>query len=384
MVPSPQPEPERLAASLRDPELAALFPGSFLRLTARFDALVNAACRAVLEGVGAWPDEGGVDPDALAEARAVPGRARGPLRYCFRKLRDSGLLREAGGSFVPAGAGPSPFAPLFRSFVEAAPEAASSAEIVSILVEQSPAFFAGTMTGEEILFSPSRLPLWFRYFSNANPLYAVNNHLGALVLGRRLAGPDATVVEVGGGAGSAAEAALPRLAGKISRYRFTEVVPTFLRRGERAARAVAPPGIRVEASRLDMTRPWAAQGIDAASCEAVYSVNCFHVAPDLDAVLAEAFAALAPGGLLVLSECVKPGNPFRPIYVDFIFEFLSSFSNVRTHPIRRPASGFLSPAAWRESLAAAGFADVEVTPDVESLAADYPDFFVAAVSARRP
>ncbi len=133
-----------------------------------------------------------------------------------------------------------------------------------------------------------------------------------------------------------------------------------------------------------MTKPWEAQGVEPGSCDAVYAVNCFHVAPDLDAVLAEAHAALSPGGVLVLSECVKPGDPRRPIYVDFVFEFLGSFTGAVTHPERRPVHGFLSPSAWRASLAHAGFAGVRFVPDVERLSASYPDFFVAAVAATRP
>jgi SAM-dependent methyltransferase len=195
----------------------------------------------------------------------------------------------------------------------------------------------------------------------------------------------AAVLEIGGGAGSAAEKALERLSLRIERYHFTELVPTFLRRGERAARAAAAgSATRVETGKLDMTRPWAEQGIEAATYDAVYSVNCFHVAPDLEEVLRQALAALRPGGWLVLSECVKPRDPFRAIYVDFIFEFLASFTKVSTHPEKRPVHGFLSPAAWRASLGSAGFGTVEVIPDVEELAEKFPNFFVAAVAAQKP
>ena len=34
-------------------------------------------------------------------------------------------------------------------------------------------------------------------------------------------------------------------------------------------------------------------------------------------------------------------------YVELIFDFLESFTNVRTHPERRPRHGFLTPDAWR-------------------------------------
>jgi SAM-dependent methyltransferase len=253
---------------------------------------------------------------------------------------------------------------------------------VTLLVEEAPAFFAGTKSGEEILLAPNRLPLWIRYFSNENVLYAINNALGAEILSRSVP-PGAAVLEVGGGCGSAAEAALRRLGAGLARYRFTEVVPAFARRGERAARAAAARATLVEAGRLDMTSPWEAQGVEPGSFDAVYSVNCFHVASDLGFVLAEARAALKPGGTVVVSECIRPTVSGRPTHVEFVFDFLESFTKVKTDPLLRPTHGFLTPDAWRRSFVAAGFPVVEVVPDVDHLARHYPDFFVGTVVARR-
>jgi SAM-dependent methyltransferase len=279
--------------------------------------------------------------------------------------------------------GPPPVSILAAELAATEPDAAVGAEIVSLLADEGAAFFRGEKTGEEILFSPVRLPLWIRYFSNANILYAINNTLGAETLTRVLPASGAEVLEIGGGCGSAAEAALQRLGPRVSRWRFTELVPTFARRGERAARAAAGPGTLVEAAKLDMTKPWEAQGALPGSFDAVYSVNCFHVAPDLGFVLAEARSALKPGGVVVVSECVKPGANPPPSYVDFVFDFLASFTNVALDPVLRPNHGFLSPAAWRASFAAAGFTDVEAFPDVDAVAARFPKFFVGALVARR-
>jgi hypothetical protein len=69
--------------------------------------------------------------------------------------------------------------------------------------------------------------------------------------------------------------------------------------------------------------------------------------------------------------------------VDFVFDFLTSFTDVMLDPVLRPNHGFLSPAAWRASLASAGFRDVIVLPDVDAVAARFPKFFVGALVARR-
>ena len=405
-----------VSAAIDDPAIRALFSERFLIATEIYDALVNAACWKLLGDIGARPGPGpGGERDEENLLAQYPERARPVLHYMIEKLVDAGfLLRGSGGAFA-AGVAPTPpdaaaplhllrkssstislaetpealngppsVASLAAELASVEPDAAVGAEIVSLLADEGAAFFRGEKTGEEILFSPVRLPLWIRYFSNANILYAINNTLGAETLTRVLPASGAEVLEIGGGCGSAAEAALQRLGPRVSRWRFTELVPTFARRGERAARAAAAPGTLVEAAKLDMTKPWAAQGVASDSFDAVYSVNCFHVAPDLGFVLAEARAALKPGGVIVVSECVKPGANPPPSYVDFVFDFLASFTDVMLDPVLRPNHGFLQVSAWRASFAAAGFTDVEVFPDVDAVAARFPKFFVGAAVARRP
>lgn len=378
----PSPDHAGILAAIGDPELARPFTDRFLEATRLYDALVDAAAWRILEEADLLPPAEGRSARAAASELRLGAQAAHVASTLLGKLADAGYLSREGDLLRPSGVHPTGAAEAAAALREGIPEAAVGADIVEVLVSEAPSFFRGERTGEEILFAPNRLPLWFRYFSNENVLYSVNNVLAAEALARVLPATGASVLEIGGGAGSAAEAILRRLGARASRYHFTEVVPTFLRRGERAARAAAAPQTAVAAAKLDMTLPWAEQGIAPASFDAVVAVNCFHVAPDLGFVLAQARQALRAGGAVVLSECVKPLDPFRPIYVDFVFSFLTSFTNVVTDPVSRPAPGFLSPAAWRASFAAAGFPRVDFLPDAEAVARLYPDFFVAAVVAR--
>lgn len=372
-----------LSALIPDPEVRALFTWPFLRASEVFDELVDAASAEVLRRAGAWPVGNGTDPAALVASRGWAPRSLPLVAFVHRKLAAAGFLETDGGTYAASGREPGDLAALEAELAAVDLDSAVAGEAVRILVEEAGAFLAGERTGEEILFRPDRLPLWFRYFSNRNLLYSVNNTLGALALSRVLPQSGGRVLEIGGGAGSAAEAALARLGGRVSRYLFTEVVPTFARRGERAARAAAAPGVAVDAAKLDMTKPWAPQGAEPGAFDAVYSVNCFHVAPDLSAVLDEARQALAPGGWLVVSECVRPLGNEQPIYVELVFDLLESFTQVALDPVARPTHGFLTPAAWRESLRRAGFVDVTFLPDAEELARSYPSFFASAVAARK-
>jgi SAM-dependent methyltransferase len=254
--------------------------------------------------------------------------------------------------------------------------------------QHAPEFLRGEKTGEEILFSPARLPLWFDYFSNDNLLYQINNRLGAEAVFRALPhGRRATVVEIGGGSGSAALAVAERLLRdasleRIGRYVFSEIVPTFLRRAERALKARCP-GLSIEYLRLDMDRDFDVQGVPRGIADVVYSVNTVHIARDLNATLARIRETLKPGGAAVFSECVRPFAG-QPIYVEFVFNFLENFTGVATDAATRPNHGFLTPDNWRKAFEKAGFEKPEILPNVEELARHYDSFFVAAVTARRP
>jgi SAM-dependent methyltransferase len=375
---------ERLRAAIADGRVRDLFTFRFLAATETFDRLVDAAAHHVLASLGALPPATGVTVQETKKALSIPWRRTVPLRFLYDKLADAGILSRRDGRYFPGTAPAEDVESVAAELAALEPGAAVAAEIVRTLVEEAPRYFRGEATGDEILFSPQRLPLWLRYFSNANLLYAINNTLGAEALSRLApAGGGAfEILEVGGGCGSAAEEALRTLGPRVSRYRFTEVAETFARHGERAARAAASPSTLVESSRLDMTSPWAAQGIEPGTFDVVYSVNCFHVAPDLDFVVSEAARALKPGGTVVVSECVRPTKLARPIYVEFVFNFLDSFTDVVTDPVKRPTHGFLTPAAWRATFEAAGLGDVRIIPDVDAVAEEYPDFVVGAVLAR--
>src|SRR6266545_836644 len=308
-----------------------------------------------------------------ARRRGIPlgGRDAEGNRVPRRGVASSGRPRpaEAASRAIDAGSLP-PFA------------------VVRAMVEHVPEFLRGEKTGEEILFCPARLPLWFEYFSNDNLLYQINNRLGAEAVARALPrGATATVVEVGGGSGSAALAVAERFSrdarlSRIARYVFSEIVPTFLRRAERALKS-RYPGLPVEYVGLDMDRDFQEQGVPRGIADVVYAVNTVHVARDLNATLAQIRETLKPGGAAVFSECVRPFEG-QPIYVEFVFNFLENFTGVATDAATRPNHGFLTPDNWRKAFEKAGFEEPEILPDVEELAKHYDAFFVAAVTARRP
>lgn len=373
----------RLRAAVADERVRELFPYRFLAANETFARLVDATAYGILDAIGALPGAAGTSVAQAKKQLSIPWRRTVPLNFLYERLSDTGILERENGKYYFA-ARPQEFADVAAELAAREPGAAVAVEILRTLVDEAKTYFAGQASGDEILFAPDKLPLWLKYFSNDNLLYAINNTVGAEALSR-LAPADGgafEILEIGGGCGSAADQALRALGPAVTRYRFTEVAETFARHGDKAARAAAAPSTVVETARLDMTASWEAQGVEPGTFDVVYSVNCFHVAPDLDFVIGEAAKALRPGGAVVVSECVRPTKLARPIHAEIIFDFLDSFTDVMTDPVRRPTHGFLTPAAWRATFEAAGLGDVTVLPDVDAIAEEYPDFVVGAVTAR--
>jgi SAM-dependent methyltransferase len=382
-----------LLARIPDPEVRSLFSHEFILCSEEFDRFTTDVLLNLVRDLGL--DEplrrGTTVADVLAEKGYAP-RAEIPIRWFFKKLAAEEHLNVVGSgpraSFQARG--PLPAGDPDRAEARSRsidPRSAPPFAVVRAMLEHVPAFLHGEKTGEEVLFSPAKLPLWFDYFSNDNLLYQINNRLGAEAVFRALPhARAATIVEIGGGSGSAAlavaerlsrDAALPR----VGRYVFTEIVPTFLRRAERSIKARYPT-LPAEFQKLDMDQGFGEQGLPPAIADVVYAVNTVHIAKDLNATLGRVRETLKPGGVAVFSECVRPFEG-QPIYVELVFNFLQNFTGVATDPATRPNHGFLTPDNWRNAFRVAGFERPEILPDVEELARHYDAFFVAAVSARK-
>src|SRR4029450_1863201 len=291
----------------------------------------------------------GSPPHVAARARLQPGRALIPLDWILQQLATRHILeREHAAEGIRWRRTPGPLPAL-------APDPIREEQAgldPSWLPAYSPAetvardyvrFLRGEVTGEEILFSPARFRLWIDYFSNAHGLYAVNNRVGPIAVMEWLRYPEATILELGGGLGSAACALLERLEaagclGVLGAYHFTEFVPAFLRRGQQALQRRFPdlPGLTF--ALLDMNRPFEPQGVAPCRRSVVYAVNTLPVARDLGFTLGEIRATLAPGGRLILSECVRM-QPGQPVNAEFIFNLMSTCrSRAPGHP-GEPAAG---------------------------------------------
>jgi SAM-dependent methyltransferase len=371
-------------------ELLPLFDDLFVGSCALFEEYVHRLSVQVVRhtGLDAAGREPGTPGEIAARAGLDPARAAVTVGWLLAMLASGGRAVRGGDGRYTIPAAPADLDP--REMADAQerldPSSLPSYRMAALAATLYPSVLRGAASGEETLFAPERIGAWFEYFSNDNRIYAISNRIGAFAAERALRGDGGPVLELGGGLGSGTAACLERFTetGRLSAvrsYRFTEVAPSFLRRGQRRL-AGRFPGVPFSFVRLDMDRPFAEAGIVEGAFAIVYGVNTLHVARDLEFTLAEVRRALAPGGALVLSECVRP-FPGRPVYIEFLFNLLEAFRAPRLVEPWRPNGGFLTPEQWTAALEACGFHDVTVYPDIARIREVRPAFVVAAITAVR-
>jgi len=364
------------------PEIAQLFTRPFLVLHRASELYTARICLLLLLDLG-WEDRlrAGITLDELC--MGLYPQVRKPLAWMLPFLAAEGLLRRNGDAYALNGE-PDLDLSAIREFVDLeAPGHGVNFDLLDGVRSRIRPFFTEGKAGEGLLFDLTLFPLWLSYFRNDNLCYFPNNLLTVLALREHL--PEgARVLELGAGAGSFAQLVARQgteegWIARIAEYRFTDVAPTFLRRAQRELKAAAP-GLPLTFQSLDINLPLGEQGVDPASLDAIIGINVLHVAHHLEATLRDLRSRLKPGGRLVIGECVK-AELRQPLYLEFFFTFIRSFTEVQLDPEWRPAHGFLSPEAWEKALRHAGFAQLQFTPPPRPLMDRHPTFNATGITA---
>ncbi len=161
--------------------------------------------------------------------------------------------------------------------------------------------------------------------------------LGGGLRGRR-------ILEIGGGTASTTEF-VREVGGEAASYTFTDVSPTFVARAAKRFEDWPAFTSRV----LDLERDPEGQGFADERFDVVLAVNVVHATKDLAATLGRVRRLLAPGGLLVLVEVVRPQS-----WIDLTFGLTPGWWAFADHT-RRSASPLLSAPEWVRVLAEEGF-----------------------------
>lgn len=379
--------PVSIEASRLQPFLADvpshIFPPTFAQVCEEVDAFVGDCLRFAQQALALSGFQGSAED--LCGRRGFPSAVQPVVRWLLEALVLYGLAEEDNRGFRVAGASsPVDLDGSLQQRRRRCPAAEPALAVQKLAFASLPAVLAGEKTGEEALFSLEHLDLWFAYFANSNVHYAPTNALAALALAEAVPA-DARVAEVGGGGGSAAAAALAALeaAGKRpSFYLFTELHSAFLRRGVRFLRPLVPAGCQLAWQTYDMNLPPQQQGLEPHAFHAVLAVNVLHLAHRPEATLRSLGQLLAPEGVLVLGELIRPA-PQAPVHLELPFLLLESYRRTVGADSLRPRPGFLSLAGWQAVLERAGFRLLRVVPrNLASCLEIYPGFYCAALAAR--
>lgn len=177
----------------------------------------------------------------------------------------------------------------------------------------------------------------------------------------QMAGPQ-RIVELGGGAGLGATAALRALRGMDVDYLFTDVSRLFT--AHAAQRFAGQPGLRY--GLVDINADFAAQGVPLGGADAVLAGNVLHNAIDIPAALRRIRGALRTGGTLVFTEAVTD-NLAILTSMQFLLSAAGNSPAIGSADRRAGTDQvFLDVDAWRAELDSAGFRLDLVHPDVES------------------
>jgi SAM-dependent methyltransferase len=230
--------------------------------------------------------------------------------------------------------------------------------------KEYPDFFQGSKTAVDILFTEDRMKLWTKYFSNNNSGYVVYNALATSGLLKWLPDTDnLQILEIGGGTGSAAVFFLREMhrreqLSRIKEYIFSDISPILVRAGNNLIMKELPDDRMITLKTLDFNSSFSSQGIKENSLDAVFGVNSIHAAENIIRSLQYIYEVLKPGGVIVLSECVRSKRDSL-LFQELIFNLLDNYTDAELSDVR-PMSGFLDIESWKKIFDKNNLKNVEV------------------------
>ncbi len=386
----PQPDTRLLEHRGEFPASVFCDPQVFASCELFLDYTVQSTLAVALD-LGILPREGDLEASKLGEEFGFSPTFARNLSWILATLEEFGYLEKK----VSAGEEeiyhcPSPPPPPNRQTIRDMatrihPYNSASLDLIDAAAKAYLPLSRGETGGEKTLASPQAISLWMKYFSNENPSYALNNRLAAIAAAHRLPKHRPfTILEVGGGYGSATQALVQELdrqhlLPKLERYYFTEPNAFFRRKATRTITQNFE--IPLESGPLDINLAWEDQLEGEDQFDLILGINVFHVARDLIHTLKLTKARLKPNGWLIAGECLRLFK-VQSIPAEFIFLTLKSFTEVQLHPTYRPNPGFLTSDQWRAIASLVGWRSFEIVPDLNAIRDIYPRFFAGTLVAQ--
>ncbi len=164
----------------------------------------------------------------------------------------------------------------------------------------------------------------------------------------RAEGRSARVLEIGAGTGATTGPVLEGLHGANIEYCFTDISPVFLSRARVKFSDVPAMEYRI----LDIENDPAGQNFESGGYDIILAANVLHATADLRRTLAHIRKLLAPGGLLLLIEGVRPDR-----WLDLTFGLTDGWWRFVDFDLR-PEHPLISVETWKRVLDEVGIGAV--------------------------
>lgn len=275
------------------------------------DAGVDGLCReyflTALDALGCELAEGAsFEAHDLIEGMGVAPEMRPALACFIDLLVREGALRRVGGRIsvckTIARTDPEVLAQrILARFPGALPEVLlakmSGRELAGVL--------RGTTAAPDLMRDDGPLPIAEHFYQDSLSCSGWNRAIAEAVsaaIGRRAEGQVVRILEIGAGTGGATAYIVPRLPRECVEYTFTDLSDSVFAAAEQ--KFFDFPFMRYR--RLDAEKAPCDQGFEDRGFDVVVASNVLHALRDVGGALENLRTLLAPGGLLLLQEFLRP------------------------------------------------------------------------------
>lgn len=267
------------------------------------------------------------------------------------------------------------------------PGSSHTFKMLKLMADNYEDYLMGSKTGVEIIFSPENIGIINEYYEKSL-FYNANNILGAKVLNYEVdSRENPYILELGGGLGGGTKQFITQRKEegkslKCFTYHFTDVANKMIRNIKKTIESLAGDISNYEFSKFDFNKPLTEVGVEENKYDIIWAVNAIHVAYDLKFTLSELYKVLKPGGVILISETVRPTEG-PMIQHEFVINTLDDYWNVKLDDEWRPNYGFIKWKNWIKALEAAGF-DVSTTePDMGIVEKEYNNCYTTVIKGQK-
>jgi acyl transferase domain-containing protein/SAM-dependent methyltransferase len=278
--------------------------------------------------------------------KVIPARSRILERLVAILVEEKIVDREGSGfRFVDFTPRAEADAELMR-LATAYPESATEIKILRRCAKKMAAVLQGKYDPMQLVFADGSIEEAEQIYEHSPVCRFFNQATARLVSAAvdSISDRQARILEIGGGTGATTASILPELAGKNVDYCFTDVSSAFLTQAR--IKFSRTPFIRYRV--LDIEHPTVEQGFVAGSFDIIVAANVLHATADLRRTLAHVRKLLAPGGILLLVEGVRPDR-----WLDLTFGLTDGWWRVNDLELR-PEHPLVSLPIWSSILGEVG------------------------------